>query len=321
MAVYTEVLEQDLHQFLSQYNLGELTSHQGIEKGVSNTNYHVFTTTGRYILTLFEPRRVNHNDLPFFFQYAHHLIKKQVLCPPPIADRKGQRIGTLNDRAAAILPFLPGEDITTSDITPTHCAKLGDFLAQMHNATTDFKPQRKNSMAIDTWIRITNDILPKLDTYQHGLKSIVQNELNHLKTAWPQDTSIPRGAVHADMFPDNIFWVDNTIQAMIDYYFACTEFYAYDLALTINAWCFDHKNRWSTDRYAALIKAYENIRPLSTQEREALRTLCRGAAFRILITRLEEYISYDPTTTLMKPHDPQEYLLKLQHHQNANDTL
>lgn len=317
MAVYTRVTHEQLDGFLAGYDLGRLTAHEGITKGVSNTNYHVHTTKGRYILTLFEPRRVEESDLPFFFAYADHLNDGGVLCPRAIADKNGNVIGRLRDRPAAIIEFLSGADIEPSLITVQHCEQMGRFLGRMHRAADGFGQTRGNGMGLSDWQRITKDISPKVDTFQTGMREILQRELTYITQNWPHD--LPTGAVHADMFPDNVFWSKgHHIHAMIDYYFACTDFYAYDLAITLNAWCFDQDHMFDEGQFLAFMQGYESIRSLAGEERQALRILCRGAAYRILITRLEEYLAYDPKDTMMVPHDPAAYLARLQFHQTED---
>lgn len=316
MAVYTHVSHEQLETFLKSYDLGKLVSHEGIEKGVSNTNYHVFTKKGRYILTLFEERRVKAADLPFFFAFADHLGEKGILCPQVIADRSGNTVGQINGRAACLLSFLQGHDLDKADITPDACAKMGRFLARMHVAADGFGLERPNSIGLEYWHKLTDKVLPFADECAPGLADMLKTELGFLEMQWPED--LPRGAVHADVFPDNVFWEHGHVHAVIDFYFACTDFYAFDLAICLNAWCFDADWSFSSARYLAMIKAYEAVRPLNGKETQALRTLCRGAVFRTLISRLEEYFEHDPKTTLMAPHDPREYLAKLKFHQEED---
>lgn len=314
MAVYTQISAQELSDFLGLYDLGALVSFEGIAQGVSNTNYHVFTEQGRYILTLFEERRVNEADLPFFFAFSDHLSRGGIHTPRALADRAGRNIGRLAGRPAVFLNFLEGKDILKAKLTPTHCGSFGAGLARMHLAAEGFSMIRKNSMGPDKWRILADKTAGAADGFKQGLRAIIADELAELLRAWPaHDGGVPVGTVHADAFPDNVFFIDGQMSAVIDFYFSCTDFYAYDLAISINAWCFRPDHTFSLERYSAFIQAYQSLRPLNEAEALVLPLFCRGAALRILLSRLEEYLEHDPST-LMVPHDPGEYLTKLLFH-------
>ncbi len=317
MAVYTHITAEQLSGFLAGYNLGTLVSFEGIAQGVGNTNYHVFTDRGRYILTLFEERRVKAEDLPFFFAFSDHLAQRGILTPQALPDKDGKSFGTLAERAATFLNFLPGKDVPKAKLTPDHCASFGEGLARMHRAAGGFKLKRKNSMGPERWRALSDKTAGGADGFETGLRAFISEELETLSAAWPgtKEAPIPLGTIHADMFPDNIFFLDGRMNAVIDFYFSCTDFYAYDLAISINAWCFTPDHRFSPERYAALMNSYLAVRGLSAEEKRLLPLLCRGAALRILLSRLEEYLEHDPQKTLMIPHDPGEYLTKLRFHQ------
>ncbi|MCL4677257.1 MAG: homoserine kinase [Alphaproteobacteria bacterium] len=314
MAVYTHITAEQLSDFLGLYDLGTLVSFEGIAQGVSNTNYHVFTDRGRIILTIFEERRVNEADLPFFFAFSDHLSRAGIQTPRALPDRAGRNIGRLAGRPAVFLNFLEGKDIPKAQLTAAHCGSFGAGLARMHLAAEGFTITRKNSMGPDKWQTLANKTANGADGFHAGLRTIIAEELAELLAAWPgQDGRVPVGTVHADAFPDNVFFIDGEMSAVIDFYFSCTDFYAYDLAISINAWCFAPDHTFSPERYRAFMQAYQSVRPLNALEAEFLPLFCRGAALRILLSRLEEYLEHD-ASTLMVPHDPGEYLKKLLFH-------
>ncbi len=313
MAVYTNVTSEELSVFLRGYDLGEYRSHEGISQGVSNSNFHVFTDKGRFILTLFEERRVNYDDLPFFFAFAAHLRERGIACPRALPDREGREINELAGRAAVILNFLEGKDIKPIDLTYEHCAQVGTLVANMHVASLDFDGQRENSMGVAQWGKLVAKAESYAEKFEPGLYGELVRELDYLTACWPQ--GLPQGTVHADIFPDNVFFQEGKLAAIIDFYFSCTDFYAYDLALTVNAWCFGEGEMFAIDRFLSLMRSYQATRPLGDDERSALQILHRGAAFRILLSRLEEYFEYDPASSFVIPHDPGEYLKRWRYHQ------
>ena len=312
MAVYTHVSEKDLAAFLQNYNLGEYVSHEGIEQGVENTNYHVFTDQGRYILTLFE-NRVDPFDLPFFFAFTDHLAGKGIACPETVAARNGEIILELNGRSAALITFLEGSGVDPADITPDHCAQIGTCLGEMHLAAQDFSQSRPNTVGLSEWRRLAARTRGRANEVVPGLANIIDGELDCLEQNWPLD--LPVAAVHADLFPDNVFFLNGRLSGVIDFYFTATEALAYDFAITVNAWCFDDENRLVRDRLDRLKWHYEEKRTLNARERESMPLLCRGAAMRILLTRLHDWV-FHPDGALVKPKDPREYLEKLLFHRD-----
>ncbi len=316
MAVYTDISDQQLSAFLEDYDLGTLERFEGIAQGVSNSNFHVFTDQGRYILTLFEERRVNKDDLPFFFAFSAHLSEHGILTPRALPDQEGNTIKTLAGKPATILNFLEGQDIPTSELTAAHCRSFGEGLAKIHNSSAGFEMERENSMGPEKWKELAAGTASRADSFESGLRGLIEKELEYALGRWPShgQDGLAVGPIHADMFPDNVFFVDGKMNAVIDFYFSCTEFLAYEVAICINAWCFNADHSFSDEKYAAFMGGYEAVRPLSAQERNYLPLFCRAAALRILLTRLEEYLDHDPNT-LMVPHDPGEYLTKLRYHQ------
>lgn len=320
MAVYTHITQDELSRFLADYDLGALQSFEGISQGVSNTNYHVFTDQGRYILTIFEEHRTRRADLPYLFAYAGHLAAHGVACPQAYLNKNGQAVGDLQGKAAALVKFLDGFHIKRGQTKTKYCGEMGGFLARMHKAAEDFTLRRVNDLGQPLW-RPIFDALPqdKVKAFDPTLRALIEAELDYLDAHWPKDK--PMHAMHLDLFPDNIFFNDKEkIVAMIDMYFAADALSAYDLAIVANAWCFSDQIHWRRPAFRRMIQAYETIRPLEPWETESFQTLCRGGCMRFLLSRLQEWFAYDPEKTTMQPHDPREYMHKLAFHQ-TNDVM
>jgi len=313
MAVYTKVIESDVAEFLNAYDLGTLQTLAPIWQGIENTNYFVITTLGRYVLTLYE-KRVQTEDLPFFIGLMEHLAHKALPCPLPIKKRDGQVLGHLAGRHAALFSFLDGRAL--SRIAPQECGETGHALAAMHNAVADFKMQRPNILSIDGWEKLLSFSKARADEVSSGLGDLLQEELDYLRFRWPQD--LPTGVIHADLFPDNVLFNENGLCGMIDFYFACNDILVYDLAVCLNAWCFENNSAFNITKARALVKGYEQIRPLSEGEKKALPILARGSAMRFLLTRLHDWLNQTPDT-FVKLKDPLEYLTKLRFHQMVGD--
>lgn len=307
MAVYTKVPFDACERFLTNYSLGSLQKMQEILQGVENSNYFITTDVGRYVLTLFE-KRVKKEDLPFFMELMRHLAEKGLPCPLPIADNHGDVLHQLCGRSATIISFLDGK--MTDVITPSHCRQVGEALALMHEATTDFKLTRHNDLSLTGWERLTNACAAGADSVAQGLGALIANEISFLQKNWPAPTALPRGVIHADLFNDNVFFKDGHLCGLIDFYFSCTDFLVYDLAIGINAWCFDEQHAFVEARAAEMVAGYEKARPLSQHEKNALPLLLRGAALRFLLTRLFDLLNH-PEGALVKPKDPLEYRDKL----------
>lgn len=307
MAVYTQVSAEQLEVHLQHYDIGTLTSAKGIAEGVENSNYLVETTAGRFILTLYE-RRVAESDLPFFFALMAHLAAEGVPAPRPIASREGHHVLTLCGRPSCLIEFLTG--ICVTEPTPAQCAALGACLAAMHKAGDSFGMTRTNALSLDAWRPLADSCAGRLDAIIPGLTAIVDQELDWLAAHWPRH--LPAGPIHADLFPDNVLFAGSRISGVIDFYFAATDAYAYDLAICLNAWCFDPRGvQFHTEQAAALMAAYSSQRALSPAEAAALPVLCRGAAMRFLLTRAYDWIN-TPPTALVTRKDPRDYLNRLQ---------
>src|SRR5437762_4642538 len=311
MAVYTDVAAEDLTQFLAGYALGELLSYKGIAEGVENSNFLVHTSRGHYILTLYE-KRVAAGDVPFFLELMEHLAARGITCPQPVHNRSGERLGKLCGRPAAIVTFLDGMWIRRPD--SRHCAALGEALARLHLAGTDFPRKRKNALSVAGWRPLYQQAAERADTVQRDLRATIEKELSHLEKAWPRD--LPQGVIHADLFPDNVFFLGDKLSGLIDFYFACTDTLAYDVAICLNAWCFEPDHSYNVTKGRDLLKAYIKARPLSAAELDALPLLARGAALRFLLTRLVDWLDVPPGA-LVRPKSPLEYFRKLRFHQKA----
>jgi homoserine kinase type II len=312
MAVYTDVSDAELTQFMAAYDLGAVASCKGIAEGVENSNFLLATEQGSFILTLYE-RRVDARDLPFFLQLMEHLATHGFACPTPVATRDGTVLRQLCGRPAALISFLQG--LWPRAIQPFHCAGVGQTLAELHEAAADFAFSRPNSLSLDGWSGLLQAMHEDLlDDVEPGLAAELRAELATLRQAWP--TNLPQGVCHADLFPDNVFFRDGKVSGVIDFYFACTDAWAYDVAICLNAWCFAADHTWQPDRSRILLEAYQSVRPLEHEERRAMPILARGAALRFLLTRLFDWLNRSPGA-LVNPKDPGEYLAKLRFHRTA----
>jgi homoserine kinase type II len=311
MAVYTDVTADDLGDLLKGYDIGELLSYKGIAEGVENSNFLLRTSAGNFILTLYE-KRVAEKDLPFFLALMEHLAERNITCPQPVKNRDGGLLGRLAGRPAAIVTFLEGLWIRRP--SAVHCAALGGALARLHIAGADFPMTRANALGIESWRPLYEHVRPGGDSVRDGLCGDIARELDALDAAWPRD--LPQGVIHADLFPDNVFFLGDRLSGLIDFYFACTDTLAYDIAICLNAWCFESDHSYNVTKGRALVRAYEKARKLTPAELEALPVLARGAALRFLLTRLVDWLAV-PDGALVKPKDPLEYFWKLRFHQSA----
>ncbi len=311
MAVYTDVAAEDLAAFLAGYDIGELLAYKGIAEGVENSNFLVHTDRGNFILTLYE-RRVAARDLPFFLALMEHLASRGITCPQPVKNRAGNMLGKVAGRPAAIITFLDGMWIRRP--SANHCAALGSALAKLHLAGLDFGRTRANALSVKGWRPLYENCCERANEVQRDLKQFLAAELAHLERAWPRD--LPQGVIHADLFPDNVFFLGDKLSGLIDFYFACTDALAYDVAICLNAWCFEADHSYNVTKGKSLLSSYAAVRPLAAGERRALALLARGAALRFLLTRLVDWFDVPPGA-LVKPKDPVEYFRKLRFHQTV----
>jgi homoserine kinase type II len=309
MAVYTEVSDDELANFIALYDIGSLKSFKGIAEGVSNSNFLLETEAGRYILTLYEARTET-SELPFFIALMEHLAKKGINCPQPILQRHGAALSVLAGKPAALLSYLDG--ISLKKPNTSHCMEAGEALAKLHLAGQDFAFERKNDLSITGWNALFAQCEVGANSVQRDLSELIAAELAFLEQNWPKN--LQKGIIHADLFPDNVFFLDNKLSGLIDFYFACTDILAYDLTICLNAWVFEADGSFNVTKARSLMSGYQSIRPLSKDERDALPVLVRGAALRFLLTRLVDWLNV-PAGALVKPHDPLVFYKRLRFHQ------
>ncbi|WP_455481052.1 homoserine kinase [Bartonella sp. B12(2025)] len=305
MAVHTDVHPNDLKVFLTRYSIGSLLSYQGIAEGIENSNFILYTTEGRFILTLYE-KRILKNDLPFFCSLMQHLRRRGILCPEPVVQNDGTTIGELSGRSAAIITFLEGMWIRQPNIY--HCGEVGTSLAQLHLAGQDFTLSRKNTLSVMDWKLLWEHCQTNKDALLKEFGKKIDIELAFLQENWP--SNLPTGIIHADLFNDNVFFLNHRLSGIIDFYFACNDFFAYDLAICLNAWCFEHDHSYNLTKARRLLENYQKIRPLLPLELNAIILLARGASLRFLLTRLYDWFNTPPDSFVIKK-DPWEYWHKL----------
>lgn len=307
MAVYTEVSFEELERLLEQYDIGQPLSFKGIAEGIENSNFYLQTDRGAFILTLYE-KRVAAEDLPFFLGLMEHLAERGVHCPLPVKTLDGHALINLNRRNGAIVTFLTGIALRRPDAA--HCAAAATALAGLHKAGEGFTLSRANALGPQGWRPLAESI-HGADTIEDGLGAMISSSLEELVVGWP--TGLPSGVIHADYFPDNVLFVQDQIGGVIDFYFACNDFYVYDLAIMLNSWCFELDGSYNITKGQAVIQAYRAARSLSEAEIAALPVLMRGAALRFLLTRTYDWLNPDPNA-LVRPKDPREYSKKLRFH-------
>jgi homoserine kinase type II len=311
MAVYTEVSDEELSTFIASYGLGELLSFKGIAEGVENTNYIVHTTHGPFILTLYE-RRTAREDLPFFLGLMEHLAARGVSCPTPVRDLKGRNLNELAGRPAALVTFLEGFWVRRP--MTAHCAAVGRALAALHMGGDGFALKRANALGPSGWRPLYDRFADRADEIAPDLGPLIAGELAHLDGHWPK--GLPAGVIHADLFPDNVFFLGDRLSGLIDFYFACNDALAYDVAVCLNAWCFEKDLAFNITKGRALLRGYEELRPLTPAERDAMPQLARGAALRFLLTRAYDWLN-TPPDALVSRKNPLEYVRRLRFHQGV----
>jgi homoserine kinase type II len=313
MAVYTEVSFEDLEVFLADYDLGAPLSFKGIAEGVENSNYFLQTERGAFILTLYE-KRVRADDLPFFLGLLEHLAARGIACPLPVRSKKGSQSARLGGRSAALLTFLNGLSLRRPEAA--HCAAAGAALAALHDAGKDFSIKRPNALGADGWRALAEACVSRADSVQDGLGALIETAHAELLARWPRN--LPAGIIHADLFPDNVLFMNGEVSGLIDFYFACNDAYAYDLAVMLNSWCFESDGAYNVTKGKSLIAAYRRERKLSEAEIEALPILAGGAALRFLLTRLYDWPNHDPAA-LVRPKDPRDFAKRLRFHQKVKN--
>jgi homoserine kinase type II len=312
LAVYTDITEDDLRNFLIQYDVGSLTSYKGIAEGVENSNFLLHTTKDPLILTLYE-KRVEKSDLPFFLGLMQHLAAKGLSCPLPLPRKDGELLGELSGRPAALISFLEGMWLRKPEAK--HCREVGKALAAMHLAGEGFEIKRPNALSVDGWKVLWDKSEDRADEVEKGLKQEIRPEIDYLAAHWPKD--LPAGVIHADLFQDNVFFLGDELSGLIDFYFACNDLLAYDVSICLNAWCFEKDGSYNVTKGKALLEGYQSVRPLSEAELDALPLLARGSALRFFLTRLYDWLT-TPAGALVVKKDPLEYLRKLRFHRSIS---
>jgi homoserine kinase type II len=308
MAVYTDISEVELTELLAEYDIGELRSYRGIAEGSENSNYVLHTGGGEYILTLYE-KRVERDDLPFFLGLMQHLAKKGTSCPLPVERRDGELISAIAGRPAAIITFLEGFWVRRP--TASHCRQVGEALADLHLAGQDFPLKRENAMSLSGAKRLWEGARDRAHEVEPGLDKEIEADFASLAESWP--TGLPMGVIHADLFPDNVFFLGGRLSGLIDFYFACNDLLAYDLATCLNAWCFEKDHSFNQTKARALLSGYQTVRRLTADEAEALPVLAHGSALRFLMTRLYDWL-HVADGALVQKRDPKEYLRRVRFH-------
>ncbi len=311
MAVYTDIDDATLSALLTEYDLGPPLAFKGIAEGVENSNFLLETPKGRFILTVFE-KRAKKEDLPFFMGMMGHLASKGFPAPLPVPAKDGNPLRTVQGKPAVICTFLQGMSPRRPDID--QCRAIGQGLARFHASLADFRMRRPNDLSIGAWPALWSGREAEADALSPGLAGQIAGDLDFLKANWPKH--LPGGAIHADMFPDNTFFLDGKLSGVIDFYFACSDFLSYDIAVCLNAWCFERRGEYNLTKGRALLSGYESFRRLEPRERAALPVLARGAAMRFFLTRLVD-LAATPKDALVKPHNPLDYAERLGFHRQA----
>ena len=319
MAVYTHISEADLSDLLKRYDIGVATSFKGIAEGVENSNYFLSTRNAhgnnqRFILTIYE-KRANPEELPYFLSLTNHLADKGVAAPRPVKDIDGQYLQQLCGKPACIISFLDG--VSTDDPNIEQCGAVGTTLAKMHHALGDYTAERKNDLSLSGWRPLAEKIIDDADQVETGLVALIKNELAFLEQSWP--LNLPTGTIHADLFPDNVLFLGNEVNGLIDFYFACDDILAYDIAVCFDSWCFDPSGSFIHARAKRMLEMYDAHRPLSPEEMAALPILCRGSSLRFLLTRLYDWL-HQVEGAVVKVKDPREFAAHLRFHQTIRDT-
>ena len=307
MAVYTKINKGDISFINKQFDIEEIISFQGIKKGIENTNYLLKSKNKKFILTIFE-KRVSNKEIPFFMKLMDKLNNSKINCPKPLKNNNGKYLIKLKNKTACIVSFLKGKD--KNKLNLKNCFEVGKIIAQMHLVTKNINLSRKNSMGIKNLDPLLKSIKFRSNKFSN-LEKFLVNNLKEIKKNWPK--KLPKGIIHGDLFIDNIFFNKNKLSGIIDFYFAANDYFMYEIAICINALCFDNKKskfKINKQKIKSLIKGYESIKKISLKEKKSLNILCRGAAMRYLLTRLYDY-SNTPKTALIQIKDPNEYYQKL----------
>jgi len=316
MAVYTKLSKKNLEDFFSKYDLGKLLNHKEIKEGIENTNYFIQTDKGRFILTVYE-KRVEEKDLPFFMGLMRNLFDANFPSPEPIINKNGNYISEILGKKAAVVSFLDG--LSKKKLSADNCYDIGIYTAKLHSITKGLTGKRENKLSVTSWKEIYNKVKNDCSKIHPNLISIIEKNLEEIEKNWPQD--IPSGIIHADLFPDNIFFKNEKLSGIIDYYFSCFDFYAFEIAICLNALCFEGENEnlsFNVTKAKKFIDGYSEVRKLTDKEKHYLKILCQGAALRFLLTRVFDFLNLTQGA-IVKIKDPIEYLKRLEFHNNVKD--
>ena len=314
MAIYTKLSESKLREFFSKYNLGNFINYKEIKEGIENTNYFIETEKGKFILTLYE-KRVDEKDLPFFMSLMKNLFDKNFPSPQPIINKNGNYISEISGKKAAVVSFLDGSE--KKNLNPDNCYEIGIQTAKLHLITKNLTGKRENKLSINSWRKIYKKIKNECSKIHVKLAGTIEKSLNEIENNWPQN--IPSGIIHADLFPDNIFFKKEKLSGIIDFYFSCYDFYAFEIAICLNALCFEGRKEnlsFNVTKAKKFIDGYSKIRKLSEEEKKSLKILCQGAAMRFLLTRVFDYLNLTKGA-IVKIKDPIEYLKRLEFHNSV----
>ena len=315
MAIYTKISKGEVKSIERKFNLGKIISFKGIKKGIENTNYLLRTKNKKFILTIFE-KRVQKKDLPFFMNLMEKLNNHKINCPKPQKNKKENFLITIKNKPASIVSFVEGKDKFKLKIK--ECYEIGKNIARLHMASKKIKLYRKNSMSHSYWSKILKKIGNRCKSVDANLNDLMKNTLLETKRKWPRN--LPEGIIHGDLFIDNIFFKNNKFYGYIDFYFACNDFLMYEIAICINALCFDKKRKkfiFNNKKSKNFLEGYSRIRKFSKNEKNSLNLLCKGAALRYLLTRTYDYLN-TPKNVIIKKKDPKEYIQKLNIHNKFN---
>ena len=316
MAVYTKLSETKLIDFLSKYNVGKLLDFKGIKEGIENTNYFIKTKEGKFILTLYE-KRVDKKDLPFFMSLMRNLYDSEFPSPEPIINKNGSYISEISLKKAALVSFLEGS--SKKILSPDNCYQVGIYTAKMHLITKNLANKRENKLSVNSWRAIYNSVKKDCSKIHPNLNEVIQKNLDEVEENWPKN--IPSGIIHADLFSDNIFFKNNKLSGIIDYYFSCYDYYAFEIAICLNALCFEGQKEnlsFNVTKAKKYIDGYSKIKKLSEDEKNSIKILCKGAALRFLLTRVFDYLNLTEGA-IVKIKDPIEYLKRLEFHDSVKN--
>ena len=314
MAVYTKFSQINIEEILSNYNLGKLDMFKGIEEGIENTNYFLSVNGIKFILTVYE-KRIKSEDLPFFSNLMSELNKANFKCPVPILNKQNETLTDYKGKKLMIVSFLEGK--AKKNLSPSNCKSIGIEVAKMHNITKNFKLKRQNDLSINSWRNLFNSIKDKCTKINKNLPKLIEENLTDVEKNWPKN--LPRGIIHADLFHDHVFFKGNKLSGIIDFYFSCEDFFAFEIAICFNAVCFDGMKdnlSFNVTKAKNFINGYTSIRELNDQEKNSIKVLSQGAALRFLLTRVFDTLN-KVDGAIVKVKDPMEYMKRLEFHKNS----